>query len=447
MKCPDCGEIVTDDLGICPHCGSEMPDESNTQPKEIKHYCEVCNEELEFISTYKQWYCYNCQNYVDLPPPDQDAAPASKPEPEPEVELEMPSSPAPDLEETHDADSPEIGLDQDDIEFEVDDDSAEDIGSEATDIVLPESMDTTSDDSGEELTWDDAIEINESVVDESEEHDEMPDEPMAEAEEPEDSIPIDTDSLNVTPSMPEALGNEFDADVESEGSPEEDTIELPETSVPDISASEEVELELDDDSIAMVSDESVPAEIETEIADEIEVIFEESVGETATDASEHRSAINKLHDAWLRVNNLLGLVKDNTRLVELETELKTALKGELSPGEASTLADDSLEEVSKLEKEFKENIHADVSGLFHFVNSKIFLAKKIGFDVVDLEEDLDNISSLIARSEYHQSLKDLNELLQRVQNLPKTQDEIMIGLESDSEIISELLEPRAQSVE
>jgi polyhydroxyalkanoate synthesis regulator phasin len=147
------------------------------------------------------------------------------------------------------------------------------------------------------------------------------------------------------------------------------------------------------------------------------------------------------------VNNLLGLVKDNTRLVELETELKTALKGELSPGEASTLADDSLEEVSKLEKEFKENIHADVSGLFHFVNSKIFLAKKIGFDVVDLEEDLDNISSLIARSEYHQSLKDLNELLQRVQNLPKTQDEIMIGLESDSEIISELLEPRAQSVE
>ena len=73
----------------------------------------------------------------------------------------------------------------------------------------------------------------------------------------------------------------------------------------------------------------------------------------------------------------------------------------------------------------------------------MFLAKKIGFNVEELEEELDNISSLIARGEYHQAYGELDSLLKRIFELPQTQDEIMIGLDENSEIMKEFLEPRA----
>jgi hypothetical protein len=173
----------------------------------------------------------------------------------------------------------------------------------------------------------------------------------------------------------------------------------------------------------------------------IETEPEPILPETAHDLQE--KAMNKLHDAWIKVNNLKGLILIHDRINELEAELKEALDGDLDPRDAIVLADESIEEITKLEKELKEKIHKSVSDLFHFVNSKIHLAKKIGFDVEELEEELDNISALIARSEYHRARGYLDKLLKRIFDLPKTQDEILIGMDEQSDILEELLQPQS----
>jgi hypothetical protein len=462
MNCPKCGEHVEDDLDDCPSCGASLNDGSDTTQSEPLYHCEECQEELEYISTYKQWYCYNCQNYVDLPAPGESPATKTIEEPTTSDELEdqfersiEPSSEdhstaiddddnvedglveenGHDFEDTEeDETSPEISWNEN--EGEDDDDEQNDIN-DGVEVDLPEDDESDDEDSEfglkeEELKWDEAFD-----TDDDEETD-------SESDAVEVTLPSEDDFSE---------DDDDDSDLESE----DKAIKLPETSVPDISETENVELELDDepseyedneeeDELAISEDDfsdeisDEPGDLEGD--DEPLIIIEEPP-QTLESGSDN-GFLDRLHQAWVQVNNLKGLAPENARLSELEEELNIALKGDLEPDNALQLAEDSLKEVPCLEKELKESIHHKVSELFHFVNSKIFLAKKIGFEVEEIEENLDNTSSLIARSEYHQARKNLEELLQQILDLPNTQDEIMIGLDENDEAIAELLEPQGQ---
>jgi hypothetical protein len=388
MKCSECSETVEDGAEICPNCGKPLSTSAQEPEDDKKYYCYDCNDELEYISTYEQWYCYTCLKYV------ADPKPAEAPEPSEVIaiksELEEPESQEPVKSEAEIAWDEGVGISTDEDDSEI---SAE--------VEITDDLSTTADDSGEEcteaeLSWDEAIELNEEVS--------------------ESEIIINEDAQE---------------DFDSEAS-EEIIMAGPiagiDSGVDDIETVpiEEVELEIDEDSMS-----SDMAELTSEYIEAI------------NDVELKKKAFDKLHQAWLKVNNLKSLNSDDNRISEIETELKSALEGKLDPGELIVLADESLEDSIKLEKELKEKIHKNISDLFHFVNSKILLAKKIGFNIENLEEELDNVTSLIAMGEYHQARHELNALLNKIYDLPKAQDEIMIGLEENSEIIQELLQPQA----
>ena len=72
MSCPNCGAQIEEYDDTCPVCGEVLhstPQDAGDQGSSGNYVCQGCGEELEYITAYKQWYCYNCQNYVDLPPP------------------------------------------------------------------------------------------------------------------------------------------------------------------------------------------------------------------------------------------------------------------------------------------------------------------------------------------------------------------------------------------
>ena len=337
MKCSECGELADEDATICHNCGKAFSNSAQDQQGPNKYYCDVCHEELEYITTYKQWYCYNCQNYVDLPIPSTttDAE---------EVPVEVP-------EEVPSADSqPEVAWD------------------------------------GEEDTL---VDENDKIYEE-----------------------------------------EYDDTKDTDASTIENTI------------SEESRV----DEIVAMSDEEVDFEIDPDY-NEIDVAETTSIPkQTDLDTDIKKKALSKLHQAWLKVNNLKGLKSDIERISQLEVELESALKGDYDPKDIIILADESLDELVKLEKVLKEEIHNEISNLFHFVNSKILLAKKIGFNVNILEDKLDTFSSLIAMGEYHRARSELEACLQNIFELPKTQNEIMIGLNEQSDLIQELLEPQSRKV-
>lgn len=409
MKCSECSETVEDGAEICPNCGKPLSTSAQEPEDDKKYYCYDCNDELEYISTYEQWYCYTCLKYVADPKPAEAREPS-------EViamksELEEPESQEPVKSEAEIAWDEGVGISTDEDDSEI-----------PTEVEITVDLSTTADDSGgegteTELSWDEAIELDEGASESEIIINEEAQEDFEITSEPEEPLP--EHSAEAKPEEDSEASEEIImagpiAGIDS-GVDDIETVPI-----------EEVELEIDEDSMS-----SDMAELTSEYIEAI------------NDVELKKKAFDKLHQAWLKVNNLKGLKQDDTRISEIETELKSALEGKLDPGELIVLADESLEDSVKLEKELLEKIHKDISDLFHFVNSKILLAKKIGFNIENLEEELDNMTSLIAMGEYHQARHELNALLNKIYDLPKAQDEIMIGLEENSEIIQELLQPQA----
>jgi hypothetical protein len=375
MKCSECGEPVADDAKVCPHCGKNLTAPPNKQLDSIKFYCYACNDELEFVSAYKQWYCYTCQKYV------KDPKPAAPTEPKPAAEEEPIIGSPPEIDWNGDVDAD--AKDSNSIKITNTAITEESLKEE------PDSGKSDEDESETELSWDDAIESDDSrSIDDKTE-------PMEE--------PVSTEDIII--SGPIA------------------GIDLVTDEITNLSI-EDVELEIDPESMsadmAELSSERVQLKDDTELK---------------------KKALAKLHQAWLKVNNLKAKYPGDDQILHLESKLKNLIGGARDPQDSIILADESIDEAVKLEKKLQEVIHREISDLFHFVNSKIHLAKKIGFNIENLEEELDNISSLIAMSEYHKARRDLEALLQKIFELPKAQDEIMIGLEEQSDIIQELLAP------
>ena len=415
MKCSECGALAADDDEDCPNCGKPLSASTSDPQEPNKYYCEDCNEELEYITTYKQWYCYNCQKYVDHPEPSSEPTDLGL-EPSKSVTEEVSEEVAPEK------DIPEVGAD----------------------TVIEAGPDTIPESSPSIVSWED--EESETQPEEDIDVVEEPEEDEFYSEESDELKPSEIKLYEATDkaaelSWDEALESEDaespkvvdDSDIISLDSPDVDEYD---PTVDEVSFEGGIIPEVESD-VAEPSAHKLPVDAESDIEFEID----QSTLELEPDLKQ--KSLHKLHDAWLRVNNLKGLIPDNEKILELESDLKSALAGKLDTKDTLVLADESLDEVAKLEKELKDEIHNNVSELFHFVNAKIFLAKKIGFNVEELEEELDNISSLIARSEYHQAHSELDTLLQKVFDLPKTQDEIMIGLDENSEIMKEFLEPRS----
>ena len=67
MKCPNCGSQVDEYDEVCAQCGNTIESLDNNSDSATIYSCNECGEELEFITAYKQWYCYNCQTYFDFP--------------------------------------------------------------------------------------------------------------------------------------------------------------------------------------------------------------------------------------------------------------------------------------------------------------------------------------------------------------------------------------------
>jgi len=408
MKCSECCETVEDGVKICPNCGKPLSTSTPKPEGDKKYYCYDCNDELEFISTYEQWYCYTCLKYV------ADPKPAEAPEPSKVIAIE-PELGEPNAQEPVE---PEDEIAWDEGEGNNTDEYDNEISTEEE---ITDNSSTTDDDSGEEgteteLSWDDAIELDEETSDseliineEAQEDFEI----TSEADEPSIEHSAEAKPAEDSEASEEIIMAGPIAGIDS-GMDDIETVSI-----------EEVELEIDEASMS-----SDMAELTSEY---IEAINDDEL---------KKKAFGKLHQAWLKVNNLKCLKPDDKRISEIETELKTALEGKLDPGELIVLADESLEDSVKLEKELKEKIHKDISDLFHFVNSKILLAKKIGFNIENLEEELDDVTSLIAMSEYHQARHELNALLNKIFDLPKAQNEITIEINKDSEIIQELLQTR-----
>jgi hypothetical protein len=419
------------------------PEDNNPPTAAKQYFCDECKEELEYITTYKQWYCYNCQKYVTIS--EQAAAP--KPESEAPVQLsdEVAESESDSTVSWDSGDQPGSKEDEEELEgpetTEVFDDDGEldhlderDESEESEGSEEPDDSGEVTDDNpeGSELTWDETVEFDVTEDVDDEEFEEEPQVIPLESTSIEDAeVKYEKINNSSIPNGTQFVATELAAAQETQKSP------VLQQKIEDIQPSnlaqepeEDLEFEIDQDSIELEDAEQAPKSGITK-------------GESKPKSS--KETLNKLHQAWIRVNNLQGLIPNNERINTMASELKNALKGSIEPQDAAALAEKRLSEITVLEKEFKEIIHHNVSELFHFVNSKLNLAKKIGFTVDTLEEELDSISSLIARSEYHLAGKNLEELLQKIQTLPKTQDEIMIGLEEKSAIIQELLEPRLQS--
>lgn len=458
MLCPKCGIQIDDESGTCPECGAEIQIKTQTALNPETYTCDGCEEELEYITTYKQWYCYNCQTYLDLPPPGEEEVGPVQKERIDSVQDEFDK----DLETR--------------VEDAMDREKTKEEGTEVSDEVEVEFESETA------FSWDDGV---------SESADEEQEEPSRDIDSGEDFEPEPEEEIDLSWDEDEGTEKENDEDelnFEIEGDAEidfevyaEDELDLEEEPKEGSNKILEPELESDYEQLEEFEpesdfDESIPVEyedIENEEKDEsIELgestieedseaeleleFYEEELMEgeyiqdlnedvTVTGDENERSlkekALTKLHLAWVRVNKLKKLNPNEPRILDLETELQEALKGEFDPMDGIILADESLEDAEKLEKELKESIHNNVDNLFHFVNSKIILARRIGFDVMELEDKLDDASSTIARGDYLEAKDNLQSCLSTIYELPKTQEDVLVTLEDRAEIIQELLEP------
>ena len=399
------------------------------QQSAVKYYCEVCKDELEYINTNKQWYCYMCQRYESHPAPSEQP-PVSKPltpapEPQPKFESQPEKEPQPEKK-------PEV-----EPKPEQEPEKVPEVAGQVPESTPATQVPAEDDDTSQTVDW---------SFDDTDEQPENETGPETETLPCKDEDSEDAEDAEIVEySSDEAVDFEYEEGSE-EGSEE---IEFEAESVTEIENGiefePESEFEAEESDVIILTSSGDESEVEQDkgylLATEKRVETEPELILPKTAHDLKRKALNKLHDAWLKVNNLKGLILIHDRINELEAELKQALDGDLDPRDAIVLADESIEEITKLEKELKEKIHQSVSDLFHFVNSKIHLARKIGFKVDELEEELDNISALIARSEYHRARKYLDELLKRIYDLPKTQDEILIGMDEHSDILNELLQP------
>ncbi len=425
MKCSECGELADDDEDVCPNCGNILKSKSTDQQKSNKYYCDVCKEELEFISTYKQWYCYNCQKYADLPIPTKITEP---PQLQQEQEQErLKGKDAPDEvppEEEILKPAPEVIFKKEEEGVE----TKEDADEGASDVIeLPDEFESPEeytdkkelnleerDEEGtmDEVSWEDAIELQDSSSDEDTD---------GSVNDAESEKEIDTDEITEETGEVIELEAEFET---TSGEVFSVDMEKPKEEYNKESTSDDIILEVAQD---YQSPEDYTPTIIPEASDE--------------DAGLKKLALAKLHQAWLRLNSLKTLKEDDERLLQLEADLKSAIDGNLDAKDTIVLATESLEDVTKLEKDIKEDLRRDISELYHFVSAKIMMAKKTGFNVVDLEEELDNVSSEIAKGKYQQASEILKTCLQKISDLPNTQNEILIGLDEQSETIKELKKP------
>ena len=306
---------------------------------------------------------------------------------------------------------------EDELDFEPEDETKNDIENESDDWL---------DDDDQELDWE--IEAHGSETEVSFELDEgtnIEEDAVVEIEDAQVEDKFETldntgieydevDDIYFSPQRDEKLRHEIE-DLEPEP-----VLELGESTIEEVGI-EEVEIEFQEEDSDTDSDE-------------------DSDDESVTPELKKR-AMSKLHSAWLRLNSIKEIYPGNEQLLSIETELKDLLSGNNNPRDVIIIADESLEEMNIIEKELQNDSFGDVTNLFHFVNSKIALAKKIGFDVTDLEDDLDNVSSFIAMSKFPDAKAGLIGCMAKIRQLPKEQDEILIGLDEDSEQIKDLLEP------
>ncbi len=427
MKCPECGNTIDDGLNTCPECGAGIGTQTS-QPNLQKAYaCTKCGEELEYITTYKQWYCYTCQTYADLPPPDErkiEIGKPLKPEDEPNLKLET------EIEEEFDEgnnftwDDEVKGKNEEENQNKLEEEYADEVDEEYEDEV-----DEAYDDDDEEGEIEFEVDDNSDLELDSDQESEV----SEESEDSEENHILDAEMESGT-NKPEQFQSESDlgesviVDYEEvEIEEKEGSIELGESSIED---NPDIELEVE-----LYEDELVAEDYLPKLEEKIRVTGKEN------DVELRIKALSKLHHAWIKVNKLKELSPNDPRILELETELRAAIKGEIEPIDGLVLADESMEDAIKIEKELKENIHIKVDDLYHFINSKIILARKIGFNVTELENKMDDISSIIARGEYLKANNELMLCLNEIKTLPITQSEILIGLEVREELIKELLEP------
>jgi hypothetical protein len=436
MHCPECNNIIADGSTTCPECGSSIDNHNSdaaetdlAKPKSHSdlsegYACETCGEELEYITTYKQWYCYTCQTYADLPPPKESSELELELDDELdsiEEEFELEGVELTDSDEfTADDKDPTAGRDIDykhdvdeEFDFEIDetDESEESEDSEESEEVL---TDITGDDAGEEVL----------VVDEDGDEIFIEDDDILEPELEE--IPDESESIEADSELDESITIDFE-DVEFEED-EEHSIELGESNIEEI-VDPEIEIEFYEEESN--NNGYVP------VLDEEIVLKETDSEETIL----KKKALAKLHQAWVRVSNLRSMYPTDSRILELESELKETFKSDFDAMDGIILAEESTEEAAKLEKEFSENLHSEVDNIYHFVYSKIILGKKAGFGVFDLENELDEISSQIARGEYLRAKKGLETCLAKIQGLPNAQKDVMANLDPGSELMMDLLEP------
>jgi predicted RNA-binding Zn-ribbon protein involved in translation (DUF1610 family) len=428
MNCPECGAQLSDEIDVnvikCPNCGAKVEKSTSVEDSSEVYNCDTCGEELEYITTYKQWYCYTCQTYMDHPAPTEIRGPKTDNEPvkledhlnDPGLEHDQNSDHAEDKDEhiswsisqeelgNHD-DEPNESLEWvDDKHFQEDDESDDEIDDESDD----ESDDKLVDD--EESEFEDLEDVD---IEDFEDDDDDDYEPDHEEKEGEDDFELEEDEVDLGESIDEDLRKEVE-DFEPEPK-----IELGESSIEEVSEND-VEVEF--------FDHGSDFEIE-ETDDTISV-----------EPDLKQKALAKAHSAWLKVNDLKKMYPDNQQIQNMEHELKEILKGDADPGETLIIAEESIEELVAIEKELLNNTHDEVSNIFHIINSKILLARKIGFDVTNLEEELDKVTSLIAMGKYKDARKGLKACSKIIRELPEVQSEILIGLEEGSELIDDLLE-------
>ena len=390
MKCPNCSSQLSEDMEFCPECGKAIDSSKQKLNGSGKYYCNNCKEELEYISAYKQWYCYNCQNYVDLPEPKKES----------DSKQDIISEDGEELEISEDDATP-ISWDDEPIKIDSEIGDSEEIESEPQSIDRSEIEESDQQEAVEDVGWDDTVE----------------------ADDNESSFIIEGEVISdQDEDVTVEIADDSEQDLELEQKPS--TGDDDESPKEPIIAGPIAGVEPGVDIIENLSADQVVVEIDQDYApveETIEITDHTQIPESDVETSRLRKiAVNKLHKAWVKVTNLKGLNPKDPRVLQLGDDLKSALEGNFDPRDCIILAEESIEEAEKLEKELKDNIHRGVSDMFHFINSKIILAKKIGFNVEQLEEELDNVTSLIARSEYHRARFELETCLKKILDLEVT---------------------------
>ncbi len=389
MNCPECNTSLNDDITTCPTCGANVAKDRFTSSQTTSYHCDKCGEELEFISAYRKWYCYNCQIYLNFPPPGE---PVIKKQTAEISKVTVKSESKTDNEIIES--SMELGSEEDmDRADSVD---GVDVGDEKEDAKAEDGKEDA----------DDSDQIN------------------------DDDISYDENELHENDNI-----NFFEMN--------EDTVEWSGTAV-ELETDEIIDnpiIKLGESSIEEVSEEEVEIEFEELSESNEELIFEPESIEELESPDLKNKAMAKLHAAWIKLDILLTKYPSNQQLQSIETELKEAMKGNISSCDVLILAEDNIDEIDRIDKELQQNIFSDVSTVFHFVNSKIAIARKIGFEVGSLEDAMDNVSSYIAMGKFSEASKALHECLLRIRALPDSQGDLVHELTEKQEQLTDMLEP------